>query len=58
VARYTESFIAELQAFVQCILADAPAPVTGFDGRVPVVMAMAAKLSLLESRWVSMSEIA
>jgi myo-inositol 2-dehydrogenase/D-chiro-inositol 1-dehydrogenase len=56
--RYTESFIAELQAFVQCILADAPAPVTGFDGRVPVVMAMAAKLSLLESRWVSMSEIA
>lgn len=56
--RYTESFIAEMRAFVQCILTDTPAPVTGTDGRVPVVMAMAAKRSLLESRWVSISEIA
>jgi len=55
--RYTESFVAEMKAFVEAILSDTPAPVTGHDGRVPVVMGMAAKRSLAENRWVSVSEI-
>jgi myo-inositol 2-dehydrogenase/D-chiro-inositol 1-dehydrogenase len=56
--RYTESFIAEMSAFVQSILRDSESPVSGLDGRVPVVMAMAAKRSMDEARWVSMAEIA
>ena len=55
--RYSESFVAEMAAFVDAILRDAPVPVTGNDGRVPVVMALAAKKSLDEHRPVRLSEI-
>jgi myo-inositol 2-dehydrogenase/D-chiro-inositol 1-dehydrogenase len=55
--RYTPSYITELQAFVDCVLDDTPVPVTGHDGRVPVVMAMAAKKSYEENRPVKLSEI-
>lgn len=55
--RYVESFIAEMAAFVGCIEQDMPSPVSGHDGRVPVVMAMAAKRSMAEDRWVAISEI-
>jgi myo-inositol 2-dehydrogenase / D-chiro-inositol 1-dehydrogenase len=55
--RYSESFVIEMAAFVDAILRDAPVPVTGYDGRVPVVMALAAKKSLLEHRPVRLSEI-
>ena len=55
--RYTESFIAEMEAFVQSILSHSPSPVSGHDGRVPVVMALAARQSMDEGRWVSLSEI-
>ena len=50
--RYTESFVAEMNAFVDCILNDAPSPVTGHDGRVPVVMGHAAKRSMEVGGWV------
>jgi myo-inositol 2-dehydrogenase/D-chiro-inositol 1-dehydrogenase len=55
--RYQESFIAEMQEFVQSIREDTVPPVTGIDGRIPVVMGMAAKKSYLERRPVKLSEI-
>jgi myo-inositol 2-dehydrogenase/D-chiro-inositol 1-dehydrogenase len=55
--RYNESFVAEMAAFVEAVLHDTSVPVTGYDGRVPVVMALAAKKSLLEHRPVRLREI-
>ncbi len=55
--RYTESYISEMANFVDAVVYDRPVLVTGFDGRVPVVMALAARKSLLEHRPVRLSEI-
>ena len=55
--RYKESFAAELAAFVHAVLNDKPTPVTGVDGRIPVVMAMAARKSYDEHRPVRLEEI-
>ncbi len=57
VERYTESYIAEMIAFVDAVLHDKPVPVTGNDGRVPVVIGIAASKSLREKRPVRLSEI-
>ncbi|MBU0495834.1 MAG: inositol 2-dehydrogenase [Chloroflexi bacterium] len=57
IERYAEAYVAEMRAFVECVLHDTPPPVTGHDGRVPVVMGYAAKLSLEEHRPVRLSEI-
>jgi len=57
VERYTESFVSEMAAFVDSVLSDTPVPVTGLDGRVPVVMALAAHKSFAEHRPVFLSEI-
>ncbi|GAB4374885.1 MAG: inositol 2-dehydrogenase [Spirochaetales bacterium] len=55
--RYTESYVAEIQTFIDCIRKDLPPPVTGMDGRIPVVMGKAARLSYEEKRPVKLSEI-
>jgi myo-inositol 2-dehydrogenase / D-chiro-inositol 1-dehydrogenase len=55
--RYTESFANELQAFVDAVLRDEQTPVTGMDGRVPVVMALAARKSFDEGRPVRLEEV-
>jgi myo-inositol 2-dehydrogenase/D-chiro-inositol 1-dehydrogenase len=55
--RYMQSYENELQAFIEAITEDTPVPVSGNDGRVPVVMAMVAKKSYLENRPVKLSEI-
>ncbi len=55
--RYTESFAAELRAFVESVIEDRPTPVTGMDGRIPVVMALAARRSYDEHRPVRLDEI-
>lgn len=55
--RYTESYVAELAAFVAAIADDRPVPVSGADGRAPVVMGLAAKRSYLEGRPVKLEEI-
>ncbi len=55
--RYTESYANEIQAFVDAVVNDKPVPVTGHDGRVPVIMGLAAKKSQLENRPVLLSEI-
>ena len=57
VERYKPAFLAELQAFFGCIQEDTPPPVTGADGRAPVVMGFAALKSLRENRPVLLSEI-
>ena len=55
--RYTESFVAEMKEFVRSIRENTHSLVTGIDGRIPVVMGMAAKKSYLEHRPVRLSEI-
>jgi myo-inositol 2-dehydrogenase/D-chiro-inositol 1-dehydrogenase len=55
--RYSESYANEIRAFVECIVQDTLPPVTGLDGRIPVVMGYAAKRSLAEGRPVRLDEI-
>ncbi|WP_321470620.1 inositol 2-dehydrogenase [uncultured Paludibaculum sp.] len=55
--RYTDSFVSELRCFVQAVLEDKPTPVAGIDGRIPVVMALAARKSYDERRPVRLEEI-
>jgi myo-inositol 2-dehydrogenase/D-chiro-inositol 1-dehydrogenase len=55
--RYNDSFIAEMKDFVKSIHDNTTPPVTGLDGRIPVVIGMAAKKSWLEKRAVLVNEI-
>jgi myo-inositol 2-dehydrogenase/D-chiro-inositol 1-dehydrogenase len=55
--RYVESYVAEMQAFVGALLRDEAPPVGGHDGRAPVVLALAAKKSMLEHRPVRPQEV-
>jgi len=55
--RYTESFAMELQSFTQAVLENRTTAVTGIDGRIPVVMAMAARKSYDEHRPVRLEEV-
>ncbi len=55
--RYTESFINEMRAFIAAVQNDMPTPVTGMDGRIPVVMGLAAWQSYRENRPVKLSEV-
>ena len=57
VERYKAAYLSELQAFCACIQDGTPPPVTGEDGRAPVVMGLAALKSLRENRPVLLSEI-
>jgi myo-inositol 2-dehydrogenase/D-chiro-inositol 1-dehydrogenase len=58
IERYLDSYIAEMRAFVQAVLDDTPTPVTGTDGRIPVVMGLAARKSYDEHRPVKIAEVA
>ena len=55
--RYTDSFATEVRSFVQSVVEDKPTAVTGMDGRIPVVMGLAARKSYDERRAVKLSEI-
>lgn len=55
--RYTESFIEEARLFVAAVREGTLPTVSGADGRVPVVMALAAQRSLVERRPVALEEI-
>jgi myo-inositol 2-dehydrogenase/D-chiro-inositol 1-dehydrogenase len=57
VERYTESYVAEMREFIECIQRDQTPSVTGIDGRIPVVMGYAAIKSYEENRPVKLSEI-
>jgi len=56
--RYIESYIAEMREFIACVLEDRTPPITGIDGRIPVVIGLAAQRSRLENRPVKLSEVA
>lgn len=55
--RYTESFIEEMREFVESIQKNITPPVTGIDGRAPVLIGMAAWKSYKENRPVKLSEV-
>jgi myo-inositol 2-dehydrogenase/D-chiro-inositol 1-dehydrogenase len=55
--RYTDSFVAEVAAFVEAVMADTPVPVSGLDGRPPVAIALAAAKSHKERRPIALAEI-
>jgi len=55
--RYTESFASELRSFVTAVREKRPTAVTGIDGRIPVVMALAARKSYDEHRPVRLEEV-
>ncbi len=55
--RYNDAFIEEEKEFVDAVLNDKDTPVSGMDGLMPVLMAIAAKKSLDEGRSVKISEI-
>jgi len=57
VERYTDSYIAEMTAFVECLRHDTEPSVTGVDGRMPVVMGYAALSSYDQHRPVALSEV-
>jgi myo-inositol 2-dehydrogenase/D-chiro-inositol 1-dehydrogenase len=48
--RYTESFVTEVRSFVQAVRDDRPTAVTGADGKVAVVLGIAARKSYDERR--------
>lgn len=55
--RYRITYVNEMRSFIRAILKDRDVEVTGNDGRIPVVMALAASLSMRERRTVALSEI-
>jgi myo-inositol 2-dehydrogenase / D-chiro-inositol 1-dehydrogenase len=55
--RYQQSFVRELQAFFEAVSENRPTPVTGQDGLEPVLIALAANLSMKENRPVKLDEI-
>lgn len=56
--RYREAYVTEIHAFVQAIRENQTPLVTGHDGRVAVVIGLAAKKSLDENRPVDVAEVA
>jgi myo-inositol 2-dehydrogenase/D-chiro-inositol 1-dehydrogenase len=48
--RYMESFLEEMRQFISSLINKTTPPVTGIDGRIPVLMGLAAKRSYLEKR--------
>jgi myo-inositol 2-dehydrogenase/D-chiro-inositol 1-dehydrogenase len=57
IERYIKSYVAEVAAFVAAIADDQPVPVTGADGRAPVVIGLAVRRSYDEHRPVLIEEI-
>lgn len=55
--RYNDSFINEMKAFIKAVEGNEQPLVTGLDGRIPVVMGLAAARSYQENRPVKLSEI-
>ncbi len=55
--RYNEAYIAEMVAFIEAIQQNTEPLVAGLDGRIPVVMGLAAIKSYQENRPVKLSEV-
>jgi len=56
-SRYKEAYVRETNAFIDALVNDKPAPCSGRDGLVALVMAMAAGISATEERWVDFGEV-
>ncbi len=50
IERYRESYIQEMREFIDAVKSDKTPPVGGMDGKISVLMAMAAKESFEENR--------
>ncbi|MCE7981566.1 MAG: inositol 2-dehydrogenase [Caldilinea sp. CFX5] len=55
--RYTDSYAAEVAAFVDAVVNDKPTPVTGHDGRMALLVGLAALKSYQEGRPVKVAEL-
>lgn len=55
--RYAAAYTGVMEAFVKMIREGGDSPVTGLDGRAPIVAAMAANKSLAEGRPVRLAEV-
>lgn len=55
--RYTESYLREMQAFVDSVQNNKPVPVTGTDGLMAVVIGLATAKSVRENRPVKLTEL-
>jgi predicted dehydrogenase len=55
--RLGEAFVAEAQAFVDCLRHGTPPPVTGHDSRATIAVGLAARQSMQEGRPVNLEEI-
>ena len=55
--RYTASYLDQWDAFIEAVANGTPTPVSGADGRAPLVIGMAAKKSMDEGRVVRIEEI-
>ncbi|PIE32944.1 inositol 2-dehydrogenase [candidate division KSB3 bacterium] len=53
--RYNEAYLEETREFITCVQEDTMPSVTGIDGRIPILMGMAAQQSLEEHRPVKVS---
>mmetsp|Transcript_38066 Transcript_38066/g.127396 ORF Transcript_38066/g.127396 Transcript_38066/m.127396 type:complete len:510 (-) Transcript_38066:213-1742(-) len=56
-SRYKEAYKQETLAFVQALRRDEPAPCSGRDGLVALIMAIGAGISAEEGRWVRFEEV-
>jgi myo-inositol 2-dehydrogenase/D-chiro-inositol 1-dehydrogenase len=57
IERYQDSYLEEMRQFVNAVRAGAPSPMSGQEGRIPVVMGQAALKSYQENRPVRLDEI-
>ncbi|MEM7800515.1 MAG: Gfo/Idh/MocA family oxidoreductase, partial [Chloroflexota bacterium] len=55
--RYMDAYANEIRTFIDCIVEDKPMPVTGLDGRAPVLVGLAAWQSVRENRPVKIAEL-
>jgi len=56
-SRYKEAYVGETVAFIDALTKGEPAPCSGRDGMIALVMSMAAGKSAAEERWVDFGEI-
>ena len=57
-SRYKEAYVQETLAFVEALVNGKPAPCSGEDGLIALVMSIAAGRSAEEKRWVAFKELA
>lgn len=55
--RYSDAYLKEMKEFINCIINDIAPSVTGVDGRIPVVMGKAARISYDQNRPVKLNEV-